>query len=169
MSFAAFRHHTARDGFEVVFIADRRFEGHTAAVEDGRAFAVRYAIELDDEWRTRRAEVTGQTGTVILEADGAGHWLVDGAPAPHLDGILDVDLESSALTNAFPVARGATDAPAVYVRAFDLQVIRIEQSYRRIGERTYDYVSPTFDFRCRLVYGEDGLVLEYPGLATRVG
>ena len=131
MPHAAFRHHTAREGFEVVFIGPQRIEGHTAAVEYETPFAVRYAIELDDAWRTRRAEITGQPGTVVLEADGEGHWLVDGERRPDLDGCLDVDLESSAATNAFPVARGATDAPAAYVRAFGLEVMRLEQAYER--------------------------------------
>ena len=102
----------------------------------------------------------------MLEGDGEGHWRVDGEPAAALDGCLDVDLEASAATNAFPVARGATDAPAAWVR-FDLEVVRLEQTYARIGERTYDYDCPRFDFRVEIVYGEDGFVVEYPGIATR--
>jgi hypothetical protein len=60
------------------------------------------------------------------QADGAGRWLAGGVPAPHLDGCLDVDLESSAMTNALPVRRmglapGArAAAPAAYVRAVGL-------------------------------------------------
>jgi hypothetical protein len=38
---------------------------------------------------------------VTLRADGDGSWVVDGRPAPQLDGCLDVDLESSSMTNAF--------------------------------------------------------------------
>ena len=162
MTFAAFRHHTSRDGFEVVFIDGRRFEGQTTGVADGRPYALRYAIEVDDGWRTRRAQV----GSVVVEGDGAGRWRVNGEPAPELDGCLDVDLEASAFTNAFPVARDATDAPAAWVR-FDLDVVRLEQTYRRIGERTYDYRCPALDFRTEIVYGEDGVVVEYPGIATR--
>jgi uncharacterized protein len=161
MTFAAFRHHSSREGFEVVFIHGRRFEGQTTGIADGRPWALRYAIEVDEAWRTRRAEIAG----LVLEGDGAGHWLVDGEPAPHLDGCLDVDLEASAFTNAFPVARGATDAPAAWVR-FDLSVERLEQTYAPIGERTYDYASP--GFRSRLLFAEDGIVHEYPGIATRV-
>jgi uncharacterized protein len=163
MTFAAFRHHTSRDGFEVVCIDGRRFRGQTTGVAGDRPWALRYAIELDDAWRTRRAEVGG----VVLEADGAGHWRVDGDPAPALDGCLDVDLEASAFTNAFPVARGATDAPAAWVR-FDLGVERLEQTYRRSGERTYAYFCPDLGFGAELVFGADGIVVEYPGIASRV-
>jgi uncharacterized protein len=184
--FAAWRHHQARDGFEVVFLhlggdGGLRLEGHTAAVEDGQAWAVQYDITLDAGWRTRRALVTGRSpagpSQVVLEADGSGRWRVDGAPAPRLDGCLDLDLESSSCTNAFPVHRlglqvgEGADAPAVYVRALDLAVERLEQRYDRLeddGERRrYDYVSRGFDFRALLVYDESGLVVEYPGIAVR--
>jgi uncharacterized protein len=183
--FAAWQHRDARDGFEVVFLDERedglRIEGHTAAVEDGEPFAVRYAIDLDRRWRTRWAQATGQSlhgaRSVHLEADGRGGWRVDGRAAPQLDGCLDVDLESSSLTNAFPVNRLAlepgerADAPAAYVRALDLAVERLEQRYVRIddgtGPQRYDYTSPAFAFRCELAYDAAGLVLDYPGIATR--
>lgn len=185
--FAAWRHHDAREGFEVAFFDQQsrrlRVEGHTAAFEDGEGFAVRYAIELDESWHTRFAQISGQspygTRAVTLEGDGHGTWRVEGRAAPHLDGCLDVDLESSSLTNAFPVHRlrlrpaGEAVAPAVYVRAVKLEVQRLEQHYRRIdgdaGQQRYEYTAPAFDFRCELVYDQAGLMLEYPGIATRVG
>ena len=49
---------------------------------------------------------------------------------------------------------------------------RLEQEYRRIEDdrarQRYNYRSPDFDFACELVYDTSGLVLEYPGIATRV-
>lgn len=184
--FAAWQHTDARSGFEVVFMdhgADGyRLEGDTAAVEDGEAWVVRYAIAVTPAWSTRGARVTNLVSTgwneLVLEADGAGGWSIDGKPAPHLDGCLDVDLESSALTNAFPVHRLAlgvgeeAEAPAAYVRAADLRVERLEQHYRRLDDdgnrQRYHYAAPAFDFECELVYDEFGLVLEYPGIAIRV-
>ena len=178
-STAAWRHLDAREGFEVVRVDGRRFEGATSAVEEGEAWAVRYAIELGDGWRTRRATVSALGGREVrLEADGEGRWRVDGDPAPQLDGVFDVDLESSAVTNAFPVHRLAlavgeeADAPAAYVRATDLRVERLEQHYVRLedGERgqRYHYASPAFGFECELAYDAAGLVLSYPGIAARV-
>ncbi|HEV3288618.1 MAG TPA: putative glycolipid-binding domain-containing protein, partial [Streptosporangiaceae bacterium] len=102
---------------------------------------------------------------------------VDSEPAPHLDGCLDVDLESSAMTNALPVRRmglpvaALAAAPAAYVRVAGLAVQRLEQTYlRAAGDLTrqrYEYAAPAFDFTCSLVYDESGLVLDYPGIATR--
>ena len=169
MPFAAFRHHTSRDGFEVVFIAGRRFEGHTRR-SSRRA---PYARPLRDRPRRRAgARVAPRSATGPERSCSRATARATGAstatPAPELDGCLDVDLEASAVTNAFPVARGATDAPAAWVRASTSRWMRLEQTYERIGERTYDYNCPRFDFRAEIVYGEDGFVLEYPGIATRV-
>lgn len=182
---AAWRHRDARDGFESVFFgtesSGHRLEGHTAALEAGHAWVVRYQIDLDERWITRTARVWGSSLTgeheVLLETDGSGRWHVDRAPAPHLDGCLDVDLESSSCTNTIPVHRlrldvgQRADAPAAYVRALDLGVERLEQQYVRVDDdgthQRYDYRAPAFDFEGRLVFDESGLVLEYPGLATR--
>lgn len=183
---AAWRHLDARAGFEVVFPSvegdEPRFDGHTTAVEAKQAWAVSYSIALDAGWRSRSARVVSRSamGTRELELtrDRAGGWLVNGAPAPHVEGLDDIDLEASSFTNTFPVRRlglapgESAEAPALYVRAPDLRVERLEQSYLRIeddGVRSrYDYASPEMDFEALLVYDEDGFVLDYPGIAVRV-
>ena len=78
------------------------------------------------------------SATLRAESDGAGHWRVNGVAVEELDGCLDIDLEASACTNTLPIHRlglgvGQTaDAPAVYVRAVDLAVERLEQRYARV-------------------------------------
>jgi uncharacterized protein len=182
---AAWQHCDARTGFEVVRIVRLgdgwRLRGSTAAVEGESSWAVEYAIEADERWRTRRARVShpldeGSTALTVQQVED-GRWLVDGRHVPALDGCLDVDLESSAMTNALPVHRlhlavGQTaNAPAVYIRATDLTVDRLEQTYHRLpdtaGRQCYDYTAPSFDFNARLVYDTSGFVTEYPGLAAR--
>ena len=53
----------------------------------------------------------------------------------------------------------------------DLSVGRLDQDYVRSADEgrhlRYDYAAPVFDFACRLVYDESGLVLDYPGIAVR--
>jgi hypothetical protein len=182
---AAWQHHGARLGFEVAYFRaagrDVHINGCTTAVEDGQSWVVDYAIRLDQSWTTRSARITGRSASGIrqvqLEADGLGRWQVDGEVAAHLDGCLDVDLESSAMTNTLPVHRmdlgvGArASAPAAYVRALDLTVERLGQDYTRTADedrcQRYDYAAPAFDFAGRLAYDESGLVLDYPGIAVR--
>jgi hypothetical protein len=182
---AAWQHRDGRNGFEVVFL-DRddlgyRVEGHSVVVERGQAWAIEYVITLDRGWLTKRAVVHGQTASgrreLVLETDDAGGWTVNGAPAPGLAGLQDVDLEASALTNAFPVHRlglevgQQADAPAAYVRALDLSVERLDQRYaRRPNDRDrqrYRYTAPAFDVETELVYDAAGLVIDYPGIAVR--
>jgi uncharacterized protein len=184
---ACWRHAPAREGFEVAYFQAHQggwlIDGTTAALEDGQTWVVTYSIVLDAAWVTHSARVRARTAAgpleTRLESDGAGHWLVDGDPADHLDGCLDVDLESSAMTNTFPVhrlglTRGAgAAAPAAYVRALSLSAERLDQTYTRIadegGRQRYDYAAPAFGFTSRLVYDESGLVVDYPGIARRAG
>jgi hypothetical protein len=185
--YAAWRHVDAREGFEVVFFrgdnGGLRIEGDTTGVEEGEAWSVRYEISLDPGWLTRSAHVVSVSAygrrEVQLETDGHGRWRVDGAEVPSLEGCLDVDLESSSFTNAFPVHRldlavgTDAEAPAAWVRELDVSIERLEQHYRRIDDdgrhQRFDYYSPRDDFRSELVYDESGLVLDYPGIAVRAG
>jgi len=184
---AAWQHQQARTGFEVVYFRPSaegcRIEGCTTALEEGNTWAVEYTIDLNQVGVTRGARIRGWSAagpcSTLLEADGAGRWLVNDVPAPYLDGCLDVDLESSAMTNALPVRRMGlapgtrAAAPAAYVRAIGLGVERLEQSYlRAVDEATrqcYEYAAPAFDFTGRLSYDESGLVVDYPGIAVRAG
>ena len=176
----------AREGFEVIFARATedglRLDGHSTGFEEGAAWGVRYEIAIGADWATRSARIVvrsaaGESG-VALEADGSGSWLVDGAPAPELEGCLDVDLEASGLTNLLPVGRlglavgERAEAPAAWVRVPEPRVERVEQSYERLpdedGRSRYDYRSPAFDFAAVITYDPDGVVHDYPGIAVRV-
>src|SRR4051812_50050009 len=58
---AAWRHHGAREGFEVAFVRPDgdgwAVDGTTTAVQDGQAWTGRYAIRVGPDWTTRRARV----------------------------------------------------------------------------------------------------------------
>jgi hypothetical protein len=184
---ACWQHRAARAGFEVAYFQASqdgwRIDGTTAALEDGQTWVVTYTIWLDPAWATRGARVTARSNLglrrALLEPDGAGRWYVNGDPARHLDGCMDIDLEASAMTNALPVHRlrlpvGArAEPPAAYVRAPTLAVERLEQTYLRTTDegahQRYEYTAPAFDFTCRLLYDQSGLVLDYPGIAVRAG
>ncbi len=53
----------------------------------------------------------------------------------------------------------------------DLAVERLEQRYVRLDNdgafERYHYAASGFDFECELSYDQFGLVLDYPGIATR--
>lgn len=184
---ACWRHQGLRTGFEVAYFTPGppglRVEGTTTGFQDGEAWVVMYQLEVDQAWRTRHARIRSRTNSGwterLVDADGEGHWLIDGEDAAHLDGCMDVDLEASALTNALPVHRlglavgGNAAAPAAYVTLASQQIDRLDQAYARLedqqGRQNYDYEAPAFQFRCRLAYDNAGLVIDYPGIATRAG
>jgi uncharacterized protein len=158
-----------------------RLVGHTTANEDSALWSVDYDVTVDAEWRTVAVHATTLTaeGTrgVALARDADDRWTVDGEARPDLDGCRDVDFESSAVTNTLPVHRlefvegVAVGVSSAFVRADDLRVERLEQTYTLIAASaqrlTFHYESPTFDFVCDLEYDPAGLVVEYPGIATR--
>jgi hypothetical protein len=182
---ACWTHQGLRTGFEVAYFTIEsgtiRADGTTTGLQDGDTWIVSYRLVLDEAWRTRAARITSRTALGqterVLESDGNGHWTVDGKASAQLDGCLDIDLESSALTNALPVHRlqleldERAEAPAAYVRAASLGVDRLEQSYGRVlspaHRQEFDYEAPAFEFRCRLEYDVQGLVVTYPGIASR--
>ena len=76
-----------------------RVEGREVAVDDHQSWAVSFRVLLDEEWRTRRAEivVVDDHGhrDILIESDGEGTWSLNGSLAPELHGCLDVDIAGS--------------------------------------------------------------------------
>jgi hypothetical protein len=182
---AAWRHVGDPDGFECAFfrVEDGSLivDGQTIALDDRDVWSVGYSIRIDDCWRTRDARVAVRTArgvdTIELERVGS-QWFVDGQHVPELDGCDDLDLETSACTNTFPLHRlnlpvGAhADAPAVFVATPDLRVGRLEQVYQHLDDRDggsrYRYRAPQFAFETTIRFDGAGLVDDYPMIARRV-
>ena len=131
-------------------------------------YVVRYAIDVDDAWRTRAVQVQVENDgehRIALVADGEGLWSRDGEQLPAVDRCLDVDLEWSPSTNTLPIRRlglafaQTTVVTAAWVRFPSLEVQRLEQSYERLDERRYRYRSGRFT--ADLAVDDDGVVLQY--------
>jgi hypothetical protein len=123
--------------------------------------------------------VRSARGVDVVELEHTGtRWFVDGEHVPSLDGCDDLDLESSACTNTFPLHRlalpvgGRAAAPAVYVAAPALRIGRLEQVYEHLDDRDggsrYRYCAPAFSFETVIRFDASGLVDDYPMIAERV-
>lgn len=140
--------------------------------------ACTFRVRLDADWVTREVEVTsvGEAGErrLRLRADEDRRWQRDARPADELDGCVDVDVAATPLTNTFPIRRLAglavgeeVTTPVAWVDVPALRVTRVEQTYRRLGARRWQYRDPQHGAFTLTVDG-DGLVVDYEGFATRV-
>jgi uncharacterized protein len=181
---AAWQHSEGRRGFEVARLEQAagggwRVDGHSTGEDEGLAWGMHYALEVDGGWATRALRAAGfaEDGrwSFELDADGAGSWWRNGAPAAEFDGCLDVDMVCTVFTNTLAVRRlglepeGSGELDAVWIGTpAGREVERVPQRYTRLGLRAYLFEVVGGDFSAELEIDEFGLVVSYPGLAQRV-
>jgi|SRR5690242_4309892 uncharacterized protein len=145
-----------------------QLEGLVVLPVDGEPAAIRYEVELDPGWRTRRAEVAiddGTLRTITFSADGDGHWDVRGASLEPLDGCIDVDLGFTPATNTLQIRRlglemgESRSLPVAWLRFPELTVEPLIQTYTRLGPDRWRYASG--EFVAELVVDAEGYVLRY--------
>ncbi|MFC9683820.1 putative glycolipid-binding domain-containing protein [Streptomyces sp. NPDC056948] len=138
---------------------------------------ISYELETAEGFVTRRLSVTAEaeagTRSLDLLHDGQGRWTGNGEPLSDVDGALDCDLGLCPLTNTMPVLRhGLHQAPGgreflmAWVSVPDLAVRPSRQTYTHLGPGRVRFASG--DFRSDLEFDEEGYVVEYPSLATRL-
>lgn len=96
--------------------------------------------------------------------------------AADLNDALDCDLGLCPVTNTMPIRRLgllASDLPETplvmaWVEVPSLRVIRSDQVYASAAPGNVRYRSYSRDFSAELSVDADGIVIDYPGLATRV-
>ncbi|OUD03761.1 putative glycolipid-binding domain-containing protein [Streptomyces swartbergensis] len=170
----------ASQGFETAWVrlgnGVLRARGRAVGT-DPEPYWVTYDLDTADGFVTRRLRVTVESAvgsrTLDLRHDGGGAWTADGEWLPDVDGALDCDLGLCPLTNTMPVLRhGLLQAPGerellmAWVSVPDLTVRPSRQTYTHLGHGRVRYASG--DFRSDLEFDEEGYVVEYPSLATRL-
>lgn len=136
-----------------------------------------YELETGGEYVTRRlrvsAETADRTHELELRRDQDGAWSANGEPLAGLDGAVDCDLGLSPLTNTMPVLRhglhrtpGSRDFVMAWVSVPDLAVRPSRQTYTHLGQGRTRFASG--GYRSDLVFDEEALVVDYPGMARRL-
>jgi hypothetical protein len=154
------------------------FHGGEVLAGPGALLTCGFRIEVDARWATRTVDVWSVSGAgerrVRLVVDPEGRWWRDGSRAPDLDGCIDVDVAATPLTNTFPINRlagldvGASATfPVAWVEVPELDATRMDQTYRRLAARRWEYSDERFG-AFELSVDDDGLVVDYAGLATRI-
>ncbi|GAB3092900.1 putative glycolipid-binding domain-containing protein [Isoptericola nanjingensis] len=138
-----------------------------------------YAMELGtgpgDSWTFRVLRLRSSDGRQLdLSREADDDWRVDGAARPDLSEAVDVDLSFSPFTNTLPIRRldlavgAAADIVTAYVDGETFEVSPDPQRYTRLDADRYVYESRDGDFHREISVDADGLVVDYPGLFTRL-
>lgn len=140
-------------------------------------FEVDYCVVSDERWRTREMWLTDTPSgrRLALAADGRGNWSNEsGEPVHLIDGAIDVDVSATPYTNTLPIRRlllpvgGSAEIVTAHVSVPDLSLSADPQRYTRTASHGYRYESLDSDFTRDVSVDDDGFVLEYPGLFSRI-
>ncbi|MEV4789062.1 putative glycolipid-binding domain-containing protein [Streptomyces tuirus] len=153
-----------------------RARGRAVGIEP-EPYWVTYEIDTAGGFVTRGLRVTAETAgglrTLDLLHDGQGRWTANGEPLPDVGGAFDCDLGLCPLTNTMPVLRhrlhqepGEREFLMAWVSVPDLAVRPSRQTYTHLRPGRVRFSSG--DFRSDLEFDEDGFVVDYPQLATRL-
>ena len=158
-------------------------DGLVIALADGIALRVRYSVRCDTNWRVRATELTLLDQDIypplLLHHNGTGHWTTHNKQhLPNLTGCLDVDISITPFTNTLPIRRlnlalGETAIIDVtYISLPTLSCIHVQQRYTHLADdersHTYRYENLDTNFQADIEVDNNGLVLDYPSLFTRV-
>jgi uncharacterized protein len=150
-----------------------------------------YALETGAGFVTTLLDVSSQgagwSRRLVLRGSGAGSWTIDadayghpdltppGGDSAALAGALDCDLGLSPVTNVMPILRhgllsdgGPVELTAAWVSVPDLRVQPDGQRYTSVGENLVRYDALDGSFSATISVDDDGLVVDYPGIAYRI-
>ncbi|MFN2565349.1 MAG: putative glycolipid-binding domain-containing protein [Gemmatimonadaceae bacterium] len=164
-------HESARLAFEG---SAWRLTGSAVFAHESHACRLSYTVGCDARWHTVLAKVDGWIGERIVEialtVDDGRLWRMNDVACPEVSGCVDVDLNFSPSTNTLPIRRlnlaVGEEAPvhAAWLRFPEFTLERLDQVYRRTGEKAYRYESGGGAFSAEVEVNEAGLVTRYPGL-----
>ncbi|WP_277212379.1 putative glycolipid-binding domain-containing protein [Isoptericola croceus] len=167
-------HGVASDSVEHLDLTVRDGKYRARSIVDLGPEQLEYAVELDPTWTFIALSLRSSDGRTLELARDDGEWHADGSARPDLAEAVDIDLAFSPFTNTLPIRRlelavgEAADIVTAYVDPETFTVTADPQRYTRLATDQYLYESRDSDFRREITVDDDGLVVDYPGLFTRV-
>ena len=170
-------------GFEAAWLSIDGLALHATGRAVGQLpepYWLTYTLRTDDRAVTTRLSVTAATADAHYDLDlrrEGGTWYVNDEPRADLAGALDCDLACSPVTNTMPIIRhglqrgtGTQRFLMAFVQVPTLSVVTSQQSYTHLSlnedAARVRYASGTFV--SDLTVDRDGLVLDYPTMASRI-
>jgi hypothetical protein len=132
-----------------------------------------YALDLGADWTTERGVITGFIGATAIDQtfirDATG-WSMTGIRIAGLEHLKDLDFGFTPATNLPQVRRAnlklgeAIDFDVAWWEPGATTLVKLPQHYRRRGEHTYWYESPSGPYQEELELAPNGFVRSYPRL-----
>ena len=166
-----------------------RASGRFIAAADPRAgteaFNASFDLTAGKPLSDGRLLIRATTGTEERQLSASrtdeGQWLVDrgaGSERNAFDGAMDLDVAGCVLFNSLPIRRlglhreaAEHELAVVYLSLPDLSVSLARQTYRTVSIDPAGGAVVEFrqgDFTAELTVDADGVVVDYPGVATRI-
>jgi len=182
---------TGGEFVELVVEPDRLSARGVAIGSSPLPYRLDYVLETGAGFVTTLLDVSSRgaewSRRLVLRGDGAGSWTIDtetegivdlagpGGDPLALAGALDCDLGLSPVTNLMPILRhglangvGRVELNAAWVSVPDLRVQPDGQRYTAIGPNQVRYEALDGVFSATISIDDDGLVVDYPGIARRI-
>jgi hypothetical protein len=177
---------------------DRMRASGVAIGSDPEPYRLDYELDTSSAFVTARLVVRtcgdGWSRELALERGASGRWNAGVSQNGHValpdaggeldgfDSALDPDLGLSPLFNSMPVLRhrihdggGARDFLMVWISVPDLSIHPSPQRYTFAGPRAdggriirFEAVGEGDEFAAEVIFDADGLVIDYPGIASRI-
>jgi hypothetical protein len=155
-----------------------------AVADHRRRYAMCLSISADPSWRTESVFINligARRRTSLTIERATDGWAVDGRRRRALEGCSEIDVAASPVTNTLPIRSlglevgGERAIRVAWIDVPSLRVVPVEQTYRRLGPvvgrpgvEAWEYSDHAHGSH-RLTVDEDGVVIDYAGLAERIG
>lgn len=155
------------------------FDSILARQDNGQVLRGGYTLVVDKQWQTLELRfmlesAPGSMQGIHLLTEGDGRWTdANEQHIPELDGIHDVDIQWSPLTNTLPLKRldmnvgDEKDVRVAYISLPKLALQVVDQHYRRVSESAIEFSAPGSTDKFTIEVDNDGYVTRYPDLFQR--
>ena len=159
-----------------------RVLGRLVRADPEGEFTASYRVVVREDGTIERVSVTSANAArerhLTINRTEDGYWLLDtgsGGTRAEFRGAVDVNLGGCVLFNALPIRRlglqreaGEHTIPIVHVSMPDLEVDLVDEGYRTVSTGDPAVVEFRSDgVATELQVDADGLVVAFPGIATR--
>jgi hypothetical protein len=142
-----------------------------------KLYQVDYTIKTNQHWATVFVELKSRHNDHqqhwLLEGDGKGNWMMNGAAAGQFQGCIDVDIPLTPFTNTLPLNRlklnkgDSKEIKVIYLDVLEQVGQPVRQKYTCLAGNLYHYENIPNDFEATITVDEQGLVVNYPQLFVR--